>query len=100
MTAYAPETFIKTLTTAGTAEALSALNSLVVQDCTIQALPGSDVAIGGSNVEYDVDATAIGILLTPGDSIHFDRVDLSKVYLDASNDDEGVSVLYFPPKGR
>lgn len=99
--AFALQSFSKTVSAAGTAEPLVA-NSLLADNVTIQALPGSDVAVGGpvaADVVYATDATLVGLKLAPGDSVEFPRIDLRHVYIDVSDNDEGVTVIYTPSKG-
>jgi hypothetical protein len=97
MPAFAPVSLIKTVAAAATPEAISSAN-LTVLDCTIQAI-GSACTVGDSNVVHAVDETQRGIRLAEGESVHFDHVDLSKVYVDTSTNGDGVSVVYFPAVG-
>lgn len=79
----------KTVTTAGTAEALSASED-IWEGIVIKALDTNqgNVYLGGSDVD-----NANGFPLSAGQALPFDFDDLSQVYLDADNDGEGVAIL-------
>lgn len=78
----------KTVTTAGTAEALAA--STAVKSVVIRALLSNTgvIYVGDSSV-----SSSNGIELQAGDAITIEIDDLAKVYLDASVSGEGVSYL-------
>lgn len=79
----------KTVTTSGTAEALSDTED-VWEGVVIKALDDNqgNVYLGGS----DVDSTN-GFPLSAGQALPFDFDDLSQVYIDVDNDGEGVAIL-------
>ena len=78
----------KTVTTAGTAEALA--SSTAVKSVVIKALYSNTgkVYVGNSSV-----SSANGIELEAGDAIGIDIDDLSKIYIDVDNNGEGVSYI-------
>lgn len=84
----------KTITTAGTAEALAA--STPAKKVIIQAFNGntSFVAVGGSGVDA-TDASGTGILLDAGDSVTLEIDNLADVYIDILVNGEGVRYTYF-----
>lgn len=85
---------VKTVTTAGTHEALVA-SSTPAKVVIIQAQTDntSGVAVGGNEVDATV-ATGNGILLYAGDSIVLEVDDLIDVYVDALVSGEGVRYTY------
>lgn len=94
-----PKTLNKTVTTSGTRVPLFATET-PAKTATIQALKGNtnDIFIG----DVTVSTSIYGVRLTPGASYSvnnaatFDsRIDLSQIYLDATTNGEGVSVIYF-----
>jgi hypothetical protein len=98
----AVDTFIKTVTAAGTRVALQAA-AFLVRRATIVALPtNSDtVVVGGANVVAAVGSQATptmqGVPLNnPGsDAYDIEIDDLNKVYIDARVSGDGVSVTYW-----
>lgn len=84
----------KTVTTAGTAEALMA-SATKVKWVTIQALRGNTdyVAVGASTV-VAADGTERGAVLSPETAITFYGVDLNEIYVDSVVNGEGVSFVY------
>jgi hypothetical protein len=85
---------VKTVTTAGTDEALAGSTSC--KKVTIQAQTDNTglIAVGGSGVDATV-ATGTGVVLNPGDSFELEIDDLADVYVDATVDGEGVRYTYF-----
>lgn len=85
---------IKTITTAGTDEALAA--STACKRVVIQAQTDNTtgVAVGGSGVDATV-ATGTGVFLYAGDSIELEIDNLADVYIDALTNGEGVRYTYF-----
>ena len=93
-----PKTGSKTVTTAGTAEALSSTTMIVsLVDIVAKKATGDNtgsVYIGDSTVDKDSNQT---IELVPGGT--FDtrsmagghQIDLSKLYIDADNNGDGVT---------
>ena len=84
----------KTVTTAGTAEALSA-TALPVDFVSVTAKIANTgtVAVGSSTV-VAAAATQRGAPLLAGESISIGAVDLSLVYIDATVSGEGVTFMY------
>jgi hypothetical protein len=84
---------VKTVTTAGTDEALA--SSTAAKWVTIQAQTDntSSVAVGATGVDATV-ATGNGILLAPGESITLAIDNLADVYVDALVNGEGVRYIY------
>ena len=78
----------KTITTAGTAEALA--SSTAVKSVVIKALYSNTgkVYVGNSSV-----SSSNGVELEAGDAIGIDIDNLNKIYIDADNDGEGVSYI-------
>lgn len=85
---------VKTVTSAGTDEALA--GSTACKRVTIQAQTDntSAIAIGGSGVDATV-ATGTGILLYPGDVFELEIDNLADIYVDALVNGEGVRYAYF-----
>jgi len=79
----------KTVTTAGTAEALASSQELV-SGVRIKALSGNagNIYVGDSSVD-----SSNGFVLGAGEEIFVEIDDLAKVYIDADNNGEGVSYL-------
>jgi len=85
----------KRVTTAGTAEVISA-TTLPVLWVTIQSESDNTlaVALGDSGVDVTAGTTADGVFLSPGDSIAFGEVDLGHLYVDVSTSGDGVVYIY------
>lgn len=85
----------KTVAAAGTPEALSA-TSVKCRKVDITALSSNAeiVVVGGSTV-IAASGTRRGIPLEANDSYSLEIDDLSKVYLDATSNGDGVSFTYF-----
>lgn len=83
----------KTVSSAGTAEALGA--STTIRRLIVSALLTNEdvVVIGGSTV-VAAAGTRRGIALLPGQSFDMSIDDINKVYVDSINSDEGVSFVY------
>jgi hypothetical protein len=89
---FLPETVYsgqKTVSSAGTAEALASSQELV-SGVTIKALAGNggDCYVGGSSVD-----SSTGFVLDAGEQIFIEIDDLAAVYLDVDSDGEGVSYI-------
>lgn len=84
---------VKTVTAAGTDEALAA--STAAKWATIQAQTDntSKVAIGATGVDATV-ATGDGILLDPGDVVTVPCDNLADIFVDALVSGEGVRYIY------
>lgn len=85
---------VKTVTTAGTDEALAgstACKKVVIQAQTDNT---SGVAIGATGVDATI-ATGNGVLLYPGDSIEIEIDNLADIYVDSLVNGEGVRYTYF-----
>src|SRR3990167_10567682 len=85
---------IKTVTTAGTDEALA--GSTVCKKVTIQAQTDNTgwIAIGTSGVDATV-ATGTGVLLGAGDSFELEIDNLADVYIDSTVSGDGTRYTYF-----
>ena len=96
-TTPAPATAIasgrKTITAAGTAEALSTSTSCRLITITALFSNTGVVCVGGSGV-IATSGSRTGVILSPGDSYELAIDNLSKVYVDASISGEGVSFAY------
>lgn len=94
---YQPKQGKKTITTAGTAEALVS-NSTPCKTVTIQALLSNTgkVYVGTSSVS----STTYGVVLSAGETFslsnegHDSRIDLSTIYIDVDTNGEGVTFFY------
>jgi len=84
----------KTVTTAGTAVALSA-TSTKDKRLTVQALSDNtnDVQVGASTV-VAAEATQRGIRLPNYASYEYHGVNLSEIYIDSVSDGDGVTFAY------
>lgn len=85
---------VKTITTAGTDEALAgstACKRVVVQSQTDNT---GLIAVGATGVDATV-ATGTGVILYPGDSFELEIDNLADVFIDASVNGEGVRYTYF-----
>ena len=90
---YTPKQGKKTVTAAGTAEALA--SGIVAKSVTIQALRGNTnkVYIGTSSVS----STAYGVSLLAGETFsvsndgHDSRINLADIYIDVDTNGEGVT---------
>lgn len=84
---------VKTITTAGTDEALAA--STACKRVTIMAQTDNTglIAVGGSGVDATV-ATGTGVLLAAGEAFELDIDNLSKIFVDATVNGEGVRYTY------
>lgn len=85
---------VKTITTAGTDEALAA--STACKKVTIQAQTDNTtaIAVGAAGVDA-TEATGTGILLFPGDSFELEIDNLADIYIDATVSTEGVRYVYY-----
>ena len=85
---------VKTVTTAGTDEALA--GSTACKKVTIQAQTDNTgwIAVGTSGVDATV-ATGTGVLLGAGDAFELEIDNLADVYIDSTVDGEGVRYTYF-----
>lgn len=85
---------VKTVTAAGTDEALAA--STTAKRVVIQAQTDNTgfIAVGTTGVDA-TEATGTGILLYAGDSITLDIDNLSDIYIDSTVSGEGVRYTYF-----
>jgi hypothetical protein len=85
---------LKTVTTAGTDEALA--GSTTCKKVLVQAQTDNTgwIAIGSSGVDATV-ATGSGFLLGPGDAYEFEIDNLADVYIDSTVNGEGVRYTYF-----
>lgn len=85
---------VKTVTTAGTDEALA--GSTACKRVVVQAQTDNTgwIAVGTSGVDA-TEATGTGVLLGAGDSFELDIDDLADVYIDSTVNGEGVRYTYF-----
>jgi hypothetical protein len=82
----------KTVTSAGTAEALG--SQIINAPLMVKALSANTGAIAIGNDGSDDVTISNGLLLSADDVVIFDYVGcLSSIYIDAENDGEGVSWL-------
>lgn len=84
----------KTVTAAGTAEALAASTACKLITITAETDNTDIVVVGGSTVVAAL-ATRRGVPLDPGDSYELGIDDLADVYIDALVNGEGVTYAYF-----
>ena len=85
---------VKTVTTAGTDEALAgstACKRVVIQSQTDNT---SGIAVGASGVDATV-ATGTGVYLNPGDAFELEIDNLADVFVDSLVNGEGVRYTYF-----
>lgn len=84
-----PGSSLVRVATAGTRVALSG-SSLPIQSATVKALVSNAgaVYVGGSTV-----AISNGFSLAPGDTLSFDLLDLSSVWIDSDSNGDGVSIF-------
>lgn len=93
-----PRSFIKNVTSAGTAVALSA-TSLIVKSFLVKAKSGNtnDIYLGDSTVDaatgFPLDSSEVAGGEEVSRGIH-SWYDLSKWFIDADTNGEGVAVLY------
>lgn len=85
---------VKTVTTAGSHEALAASTAAKLLVVQAQTDNTNKVAIGTTGVDATV-ATGNGIILDPGDTFTLPVDDLADVYVDALVSGEGVRYTYF-----
>lgn len=80
----------KTVAAAGTAEAIG--SPQVIRGVLVTALEDNTgtVVVGGTTVDATL-ATRRGTPLEPGESVSIDAWNLGSVYIDALNNDDGVS---------
>ena len=84
----------KTVSSAGTAEALASSSTLVSYVIiTAETNNTGIVTVGASTVDETI-ASRRGIPLNAGDTISLGAVDLADVYLDPAQDGDGVTYLY------
>jgi hypothetical protein len=83
----------KTVTAAGTAEALATSTSCKLVIITAETDNTDYVVVGGSTVVAAL-ATRRGVPLAPGDSVPIQTDNLADIYLDAVVSGEGVTYLY------
>lgn len=85
---------VKTVTTAGTDEALA--GSTACKKVDIQALTDNTgtVAVGASGVDATL-GTGTGIVLYPGDTYSLEIDNLSDIYVDSTVNGEGVRYVYY-----
>ncbi len=84
----------KTVTTAGTAERISASNVNCRRVTFMALLENTDVIVIGSSTVVASATTRQGIPLSAGQSITLDIEDLYNWYIDAVVSGEGISYLY------
>jgi hypothetical protein len=84
---------VKTVTTAGTDEALAASTAAKWVMIQAQTDNTNKVAIGASGVDATV-ATGDGILLDPGDVVTIPCDNLADIFVDALVSGEGVRFVY------
>ncbi|MCD6149002.1 hypothetical protein J7J18_06550 [bacterium] len=82
----------KTVSTAGTRVALGS-GSCCHVFITAKSDNSGTIVVGGNTVVAAL-ANRRGIPLDPGDTIDFPIDDLSKVYIDATSNGDGVTYLY------
>lgn len=84
----------KTVTTAGTAEALA--GSTACKKVVIMAMIANtgNIVVGGSSV-VAAEATRQGISLMAGASVQIEIDNLNKIYLDSEVNGEGVTFIYY-----
>lgn len=83
----------KTVTTAGTADALAAPTACKLITITALLSNTGVVAVGGSGV-LATSGSRTGVILSPGDSYEVSIDNLSKIYIDATVSGEGVAFAY------
>jgi len=85
---------VKTITTAGTDEALA--GSTACKRVTIQAQTDNTggIAVGATGVDA-TEATGTGVLLGAGDAFELEIDNLADVYIDSTVNGEGVRYSYF-----
>lgn len=84
---------VKTVTSAGTDEALAASTPAKWVSIQAQRDNTSAIAVGGSGVDA-TEATGTGIMLGPGDIFHLPCDNLADVFIDALVSGEGVRFTY------
>lgn len=84
---------VKTVTTAGTDEALAASTAAKVVIIQAQTDNTGIIAVGASGVDA-TEATGTGIALFAGDSVALEIDNLADVYIDATVSGEGVRYTY------
>lgn len=92
--AYGIENGRKTVTTAGTAEALES-NDHIVAYVVITAETNNTgvITVGDSSVVAAV-ATRTGMPLSAGDSLTLHNIDLNNIFIDTTVNGDGVTYLY------
>lgn len=83
----------KTVTTAGTAEALAGSTPCKKVVITAMIANTGNIAIGGSTV-VALEANRRGALLMAGGSVAIEIDNLSKIYIDSEVNGEGVNFYY------
>jgi hypothetical protein len=83
----------KTVTTSGTAEALSTSTSIREVTVTAELNNTGTITVGGATV-VDTVATRRGSPLYPGDSVTIASDDLAEVFIDAEINGDGVTYNY------
>ena len=85
---------VKTVTSAGTDEALA--GSTACKRVVIQAQTDNTtgIAVGGSGVDATI-ATGTGVFLNPGDAFELEIDNLADVFIDALTNGEGARYTYF-----
>lgn len=83
----------KNVAVAGTAEALVSSSTPCVS-ALIQAKPGNagNVFVGGASVPNTSNG---GIVLIPGNAINISCNNLAQVYVNAANNGDGVTIVYW-----
>lgn len=84
---------VKTVTAAGTAEALAASRSVKWVIVQAQTDNTGVVAVGGSGVLGTV-ATGTGVALAAGESVTLPTEDLSSIFIDATVNGDGARFTY------
>lgn len=84
----------KTVTTAGTAEALESSENVVNFVIITAETNNTGIIVVGASTVVAAVATRRGIPLNAGDSISLGGVDLNEVYLDTTVSGDGVTYLY------
>jgi hypothetical protein len=84
----------KTVTTAGTAVALSATALPVRRAVVMALLTNTGVVVPGGSGVIAASSTRNGVALNAGDTVTLENVDLAAVYIDSTVSGEGVVVTY------
>jgi len=85
---------VKTVTTAGTDEALAGSTACKKVDIQAQTDNTGLIAVGFTGVDA-TEATGTGVILYAGDTYSLEIDNLSDIYIDSTEDGEGVRFVYY-----